>query len=677
MPEEVFISYGSADRERIQDLVSRLRQAGVTVWIDEAGIEGAAMWSEEIVGAINHCKILILAISSNSTKSKNVVRELALASEEEKTILPVFLEPTDIPESMKYQLAGIQRVEYFAGNEEEAIGSVLRALSRLGITTNDSAPGQALGQAPNAPSQAKRKSPALAIAAVAVVALLAAIFLLKPSGEQPANEPSAPATKPEATATASAKPLDKNRIVVLPFKNIGTAGENDHIVEGIVNDLNTMLTNVDGLTVIGSISAKTFKDTEKSPTEIGKELNTGTLIQGSIQKAGPQLKINVQVIDTTSGEINWAKNFEGTDTDLFTLQSQIVKSVGENLDGIVIDEAKLNELKKSGTTNPEAYDLAQRAKSLMDERSKNSIARAIELFEQAIDLDADYADAYALLGITHADSSSVSIAYPKVAFSKAKSAYEKCLEIDPFHPIALSGLAEIAMVIEWDLNKANHLLDRAIKRNSNDPNTISIYAAFYMAIGDSKKMATIAMRGIESDPKSAFIHQVYAVAEYFNGKMDKAEKHNLIALSLSPTFQWAIHERSVILLDSNKFQEAEKLLLQGIKDDPDNPVTVMSLGVTYWKWGKKEKAYKLLSDLLHRSHYEFIKADIIARFYSAMEEHDKAIEWVGKMKERNEKAFMVMHQHPWLNEVYELKECKALYKEAGLYETLFQYRIPK
>ena len=679
MPEEVFISYGSADRGRIQDLVSRLRQAGVTVWIDEAGIEGAAMWSEEIVGAINHCKVLILAISSNSTKSKNVVRELALASEEEKTILPVFIEPTEIPESMKYQLAGIQRVEYFAGNEEEAIGSVLRALSRLGITTNDNAQDQALGQAPTATAQAKRKSPALAIAAVAVVALLAAIFLFKPSGKQPPNDPGTPATKPEATATATAptKPLDKNRIVVLPFKNIGTAGENDHIVEGIVNDLNTMLTNVDGLTVIGSISAKTFKDTEKTPTEIGQELKTGTLIQGSIQKAGPQLKINVQVIDTTSGEINWAKNFEGTDTNLFSLQSQIVKSVGENLDGIVIDEAKLNELKKSGTTNPEAYDLAQRAKLSMDERSKNSIARAIELFEQAIDLDPNYADAHASLGLAHADSASVSIAYPKEAYTKAKTAYEKCLEIDPSHPIALSGLGEYAIAIEWDLNKAKQLLDRAIKRNPNDPNTIIIYGAYYMAIGDSKNMASMALRGIESDPKSAFIHQVYAVAEFFNGNMDQAEKHNLIALSLSPTFQWAIHERSVILLDSNKFEEAESILLQGIKDDPDNPVTVMSLGVTYWKWGKKEKAYKLLSELLHRSHYEYIKADIITRFYSAMGEHGKAIEWVGKMKERKEKAFMLMHRHPWIEEIYEREVCQALYKEAGLYETLFQYRINK
>ena len=159
--------------------------------------------------------------------------------------------------------------------------------------------------------------------------------------------------------------------------------------------------------------------------------------------------------------------------------------------------------------------------------------------------------------------------------------------------------------------------------------------------------------------------------------METAEKHNLIALSLSPTFQWAIHERSVILLDSNKFEAAEKLLLQGIKDDPDNPVTVMSLGVTYWKWGRKEESYKLLSDLLHRSHYEYIKADIIARFYSAMRQHDKAIEWIGQMKERKEMAFMVMHRHPWFNEVYGLEECQALYKEAGLFEELFQYRIKK
>ena len=114
MNAEVFISYASEDRERILDLVERLRGAGVSVWIDQMGIEGATMWSQEIVEAIDSCKVLILAISQRSTESENVVKELALASERRKKILPVCLDASGIPKSMEYQLAGIQRVEYLS-----------------------------------------------------------------------------------------------------------------------------------------------------------------------------------------------------------------------------------------------------------------------------------------------------------------------------------------------------------------------------------------------------------------------------------------------------------------------------------------------------------------------------------------------------------------------------------
>ena len=92
-------------------LVEGLQQAGVSVWIDMAGIEVAAMWSKEIVSAIRECKVLLLSISPHSTESENVVKELALASERKKTIIPIYLEPAEIPETMEYQLAGIQRVE--------------------------------------------------------------------------------------------------------------------------------------------------------------------------------------------------------------------------------------------------------------------------------------------------------------------------------------------------------------------------------------------------------------------------------------------------------------------------------------------------------------------------------------------------------------------------------------
>ena len=349
MAEEVFISYGSADRERIQDLVTRLRQAGVTVWIDEAGIEGAAMWSQEIVSAINNCNILILAISTNSAQSKNVVRELALASEDDKTILPVFIEPTEIPESMKYQLAGIQRVEYFEGNEDESIGGVLRALKRLGISTDGDTPTQALGQAPTSKPQTKTKLPALALATIAVVALLALVFILKPDDGQPTAKSSAPANEPATATQPETKPLDKNRIVILPFKNIGTPGENDHIVEGIVDDLNIMLTNVDSLKVIGSVSAKTYRDSDKTPAEIGQELNAGTLLQGSIQKTGTGLKINVRLIDTATSENIWANSFNGSESDRSKFQQEIIQSIVNKTKGTILNQSELSSLTQGDT----------------------------------------------------------------------------------------------------------------------------------------------------------------------------------------------------------------------------------------------------------------------------------------------------------------------------------------
>ena len=139
MSSEVFISYASKDRKRILDLVDRLSAAGVSVWIDQMGIEGATMWSQEIVAAIRDCKVLILAISKNSAGSENVVKEVALASEGRKRILPVYLEQAEIPESMAYQLAGIQRVDFFEGQEELGKQSVIRALLKMGVNVSEEA----------------------------------------------------------------------------------------------------------------------------------------------------------------------------------------------------------------------------------------------------------------------------------------------------------------------------------------------------------------------------------------------------------------------------------------------------------------------------------------------------------------------------------------------------------
>ena len=269
MNEEVFISYAAKDRERVLGLVKRLRDAGVTVWIDQAGIDVSTMWSQEIVNAIRDCKVMLLSISPHSTESENVVKELALASERKKPIIPVYLEPADIPGTMEYQLAGIQRVEYFAENEDAAFRAIIRSLAKRGVAVDAAKAGLEGDDALDAslaahrnrtqpkpkPPLAKRGVLAAAVLAVEVIAAL----LLMPSEETKSGDPgdsqaSAPLGHAE-TQPATVETLSTNKLVVLPFKVLGDGDKGDNFSYGLVSDLTMKLQRVPGLTVISQRSA--------------------------------------------------------------------------------------------------------------------------------------------------------------------------------------------------------------------------------------------------------------------------------------------------------------------------------------------------------------------------------------------------------------------------------------
>ena len=155
MDPDVFISYSRENQQQVVRLVEYLREQGLGVWMDETDIHGATMWTEEIVEAIHKCNLFILAISRHSTGSKNVVKELALASEREKIILPIYLEQCDITKNMEYQLAGIQNIALYTLDKAKAYEFVHQTIRRLGVgqaQSEDQALDQALDQAEPAPS---------------------------------------------------------------------------------------------------------------------------------------------------------------------------------------------------------------------------------------------------------------------------------------------------------------------------------------------------------------------------------------------------------------------------------------------------------------------------------------------------------------------------------------------
>ena len=133
MSTEVFISYSSLDRDRVMPVVESLRGNGITVWVDEGNIHAADLWSEQIVQAIADCRVMVVMLSQNSTDSHNVVKEVMLASEQKKALLPVYLEPAEVPAKLQYQLAGIQHLELFGQDELQVLEDLANGLAKRGI----------------------------------------------------------------------------------------------------------------------------------------------------------------------------------------------------------------------------------------------------------------------------------------------------------------------------------------------------------------------------------------------------------------------------------------------------------------------------------------------------------------------------------------------------------------
>ncbi|SVB69604.1 uncharacterized protein METZ01_LOCUS222458, partial [marine metagenome] len=254
---DVFISYSREDQQQVIRLVGYLREQGLNVWMDETDIHGATMWTEEIVEAIHGCTLFILAISSHSTGSKNVVKELALASEREKKILPLYLEESQIPKNMEYQLAGIQNIALYTLDKTKAYEFVHQTIRRLGVgqaqqddqtlVQVEAAPsaGRRTGVGHMHPPKARSNSGKLGAIAAAVVALVVAgLFLTKSSGRVPA--PKAPATTSSPVA-----PVDGSvRIAVLPFENLSTEDNQTKWADLISQEIIGSLATLSGVTPI-------------------------------------------------------------------------------------------------------------------------------------------------------------------------------------------------------------------------------------------------------------------------------------------------------------------------------------------------------------------------------------------------------------------------------------------
>lgn len=264
---DIFISYSRKDSEQATQLAELLRSTGLSVWMDQTDIELATSWSGEIVDAIDHASAVLVLLSSSSVDSRNVLREVALAFEKEKKILPIEIEPIALTRDLQYHLAGLQR------SSITNIDAIVRALDKLGLHAK---------QAPVAPSITKNT-------------------------------------------------YDRKSLMILPFEDLSPTRDNEWFADGIASELTSALSNVRALRVIDWNTSREFKDRRVRTTLLAKELEIRYFVEGQVRKFGDQIKISITLLDIETGDHLWQESLKGTMEHVFEIQENVAERVVDNL----------------------------------------------------------------------------------------------------------------------------------------------------------------------------------------------------------------------------------------------------------------------------------------------------------------------------------------------------------
>ncbi len=357
---------------------------------------------------------------------------------------------------------------------------------------------------------AARRWPA-GIAALAGTALLAAggWWVLRGSDDRvpDSNPPSQRATDGAAVSTRATgdrdDPAAVHTIAVLPFVNMSRDPDNEYFSDGLTEELINALTAIDGLRVTARTSAFAFKGKDEDVREIGEALGVQNVLEGSVRRAGDQVRITAQLVQARDGFHLWSESYDRRLTDIFALQEEIATAIAERLELTLTAEGR-SSLARRRTEDLEAYDLYLLGRHNWATRSDTGLIKARAYFEAAIAQDSTYAPAWAgLAAVYNALPWYVYDEYPpREAAEKSKAAARRAIALDPGLAAAHATLAVTLQEYDWDWAEAEAHYQRALALDPNDAQTLDWYCTFLLVTGRLREGVASCRRALIAEPLS-------------------------------------------------------------------------------------------------------------------------------------------------------------------------------
>ncbi len=305
-----------------------------------------------------------------------------------------------------------------------------------------------------------------------------------------------------------------NRLAVLPFVNMSADPENEYFSDGITEELLNALTKVDGLQVTSRTSAFAFKGKNDDIRDIGVKLNVDKILEGSVRKSGNRVRITAQLINAADGYHIWSENYDRNLTDIFEVQDEISNIIANRLrENLTSSHEKLV---KTPTNNVEAYTLYLKGMHYWNKITPADGRKAIECFEQAIQAEPAYAQAYAMAAAGHAYLGATGQMKPDRAFEIVHRYSDKAIKLDPNIAEGYIAKASAYIFYDWKWNLADEYLQKAISLNPGSMEAYRQLGFYYILTGNKEKAAAVLEHALKIDPLSPMINLYLGEAYVFN-----------------------------------------------------------------------------------------------------------------------------------------------------------------
>ena len=419
--------------------------------------------------------------------------------------------------------------------------------------------------------------------------------------------------------------LEKTRLAVLPFTNMSPDPNDQYFADGITEEIISIVSGISGLSVISRTSVMGYKGTTKKLGEIGRELDVGSILEGSFRKAENRIRITTQLIDVVGDKHLWAQNYDKTLDDIFAVQSEIAEKVAGELRIRLVDSEK-RILEKKPTQNTEAYSNFLRGRELFREDTEASVRQALSLFEKAIELDPKFAKAYVGVAECHQFLAGFGHEPWDVSISTAKTSLDRAISLDPDLPEAHASLSEMFLNVD-DLPGMETEARRALDLNPSLPEPHSMLSELAALNGDPGEMVRQNETAYRLDPiRPRFILNVGS-AYLWTGREEEALEFwkKTEQLAPAPTYR-GMTEHYLI---KGNLEKAREFHAKFEKLEPTNPRVTWLGGVIAAMEGDRERALLAIKKI-EDAKMGPIGFNYIGYVYHALGDLDSYFEYMNK-----------------------------------------------